>query len=727
MTVSTVLAALSVVSFNGGWEYKWDDDSAWKRTDVPHDAMWERPYDASESAQQGYIVGGFVTYRKRFPRPADGAASYAVRFDCAYMDAKVSLNGRPIGGRHNGYVPFEVPLEDLRDENVLEVVCDSRVPNARFYVGAGLMRDVWLVGRTGYALEPEHIRLETSVEGRTARVRVHVEGAEVVEPAGGELLIPDCPLWSPEHPNLRTIRVVARNAAGETDARTLRFGVKTQEFTRDRGLLLNGEPYRLKGVCMHETLGCLGGAWNRPAMRRMLLKYKEMGVNAIRTTHNPYAPGFFDLCDEMGFLVFDEQFDEWECQKSPYGYWRFFKEDCLRDFETIIRRDRNRACLLMWSIANEIRDLQLPDKPEGRHAREWAQKLSALAHRLDPAHPVSGGHNGPRKKEKTGAFGFFDVLGINYDCGAYEHYRGKYPLFGSETAAILSTRDNYLFTADKAKRRLEIRPSYGPWMGSHMVLDKGWWSPGIGISLVTQEKSPWSAGEFIWSACDYIGEPMVSNADYPPPTGARSAAFGCWDYACFPKDRFYLYQAEWSAKPMARLLPDWNFTGLKGYLVPVWCFTNGEEAELFLNGKSFGVRRRADVRDPWVRHLAWEVPYEPGALEVRARMKDGTVVTDVRRTPGRLAGYRVTTDYAEDGWSFLRIDAVDAAGTRIILCDDLVRIVVEGAELVATDNGDPACRVPFSSSVLPLFRGSLLAVVRSAPDAKFTVRAEAVR
>lgn len=707
--MTLILASLSLVSFNCGWECKWEDESAWRKVKVPHDAHWSRPYDKAAGWQQGYAKGGIVTYRKRFAPPEGPAnARYAVRFDGAYADAKVRLNGRPAGGCHNGYVPFEVELTDLEATNVLEVVCDARTQNARWYVGAGLLRDVWLVCRAGFALEPERVSVGTKVEGRDARVRFEVEDSEVVDPKDGELVLKNVELWSPERPRLYAARVTARNAAGETDTAVVRFGVKTIEFTRDRGLLLNGRPYPLHGICQHENYGCLGGALNRAALKRQLSKLKPMGVNAIRTVHNPFAPAFYELCDEMGFLVMDELFDEWEKKKSDFGYWRYFAESALDDLEKVVRRDRNHASLLMWSVGNEIADMA-ETGAAGERARGWTRRLAAAIRKLDPHHPVTTGCCAPEKADLNGCLAELDVVGLNYNLDYYLKFKGKYCLYGSETTAVPATRDTYLFrpTGDG---RLEIVGNRGLQQSSYSA-SRFNWASGVEDSLRIQRESPWSAGEFSWSSYDYQGEPMVPNLDYRLPTDARSSFWGVHDLAGFRKDRFYLQQAAWTVEPMAHLLPDWTLPGLEGRRVPVWCYTNCREAELFLNGVSCGVRRRADTADD---HLAWEVPYAPGVLEVRAKGSNGVTVVDVRRTAGPFARFRVTEDFRSGGWTFFRVDAVDAQGTVLVSCDDRVAVAAQNGRIVATDNGDPADRTPFASATRRLYHGSLLVVAKAA-------------
>lgn len=715
--LNVVAGEVTLRPFNDGWEFRWQDESAWRPAPVPHDAMRDRPFAVDEAHpvradealfNQGYRKGGVVTYRKRFRRPVDGAR-LAVRFDGVFADSEVSLNGHPVAARHNGYVPFEAKLDDLQEDNLLEVRCRAEVPGARWYTGAGLLRDVWLVRRTGWAPEPDAVAVSTAVRDGTAQVEVRIDGAEVVSPYGGRYEIKNAELWCPESPRLYEVEVVARNGKGETGACKIRFGVKTVEFTRDRGLILNGKPYRLKGVCLHENFGCLGGALNRSALRRQLQEIKSMGANAIRTAHNPFAPAFYDFCDEMGFLVMDEIFDEWEAGKTKYGYHRFFQDDALKDLETVVRRDRNHPCLLLWSIGNEIGEMSKPGE-DGRRAKDWTTRLATAVRRLDPAHPVTAGCLKTPKVEENGILSELDVVGLNYNRAAYDELKGRYCILGSETTAVPVSRDAYLFR-EGADGAMEIVDRANGWTHSAYGASLFKWAPdGLEGSLAIQDRCPWSAGEFVWSAYDYTGEP-----DTPKPETknffwpAVSSPWGIHDLAGFRKDRFYLLKSAWTDEPTAHLLPDWTHPGNTGRRFPVWCYTNAEEGELFLNGKSQGVRRFSETS---ARHLEWKVAYEPGVLEFAGRMKDGRTVRAKRKTAGPVVRYAVSTDYEDTDYAFFRINAVDAAGTRVIACDDVVCVRGIGGEVVATDGGDPADHAPFASRTRRLHRGSILAAVK---------------
>lgn len=702
-----LLAAIALAPFGDGWQVRSNFEREWTRVALPHDAQHDHGYARTNSWFHGFVGGCHAVYRKVFDRPA-GEGAFAVRFDGVYMDSAVRLNGRKVGGRRYGYLPFEVALENLKDVgNVLEVECDSPSPNTRWYAGCGILRNVHLVRRTGgFTLEPSAVAVTTELlADGSARVRVKVDGAKVVEPAGGELLVRKPELWTPETPNLAWLDVTAENAKGERDTARIRYGIRTVEFTKDRGLLLNGRPYRIRGLCRHETFGALGAALNLAATKRELTMAKTMGANAIRTAHNPFSPEFYDLCDEMGFLVKDEAFDEWRRPDTEMSYSRFFDDEWEKDLADFIRRDRNHPCVVLWSVGNEIKDHN-----EGPDGGPLTEKMVALVHSLDRSRPVTAALNTPKVAYTNGVMAALDVVGLNYNAGWFRKLRGRKPLLGSETAPSLADRDVYLFE-ERDGRMVPVQATnhlecaYSP---KHL----GWAAPAE-FSLKVQRDSPWSAGEFVWCTYDYLGEPNHTRrgiADFWP---ARSSYWGFCDLAGMRKDRFYLYRSQWSDEPVAHLMPDWTWPGCEGKKFPVWCYTNAEEAELFLNGVSQGVRRFADTDD---LHLAWEVAYAPGTLEVRAKMKDGRVVTDVKRTAGPVSRYRVTRDFAADGWIFFRIDAVDAAGTRVLACDDELSVRVENGTLVALDNGSPVDHTPFGSSVRRLCRGSLVAIVRASGE-----------
>ncbi len=388
------------------------------------------------------------------------------------------------------------------------------------------------------------------------------------------------------------------------DACTTPFGIRTFEFTADKGFFLNGKHVDLKGVCLHHDQGCLGSAVHTRSIERQLEIMKSMGCNAIRTSHNPPAPELLDLCDRMGFLVMDEAFDEWKRNKTMYGYGRFFDEWSERDLTDMILRDRNHPSIVLWSIGNEIPEQDNAD------AYDMAKRLVDICHKNDPTRPVTSACNSPAEAEKSGFSKALDVFGVNYNMPFYQTLRGKAKLVASETASAVSTRGEYNLVQDNGT--LTIKNQLKNQCSSYD-------DSTAESTLRAIKNSPWVAGQFVWTGFDYIGEPS------PFPWPSVSSYFGIVDLCGFPKDRFYLYQSQWTDKPMVHLLPHWNWPGFEGKEIPVRCYTNCESVELFLNGKSLGEKRTRDTRD---LHLEWMVPYAPGTLKAIARNNGNVMCTD---------------------------------------------------------------------------------------------------
>ena len=700
-----ILAALTLFPFNDGWEFQRAGEKEWTAVSVPHDAAAELPVSRQANPGQGYVSTPDTRYRKTFARP-EGSGRFSVRFDGVYMDSQVFLNGRLAGGRHNGYLPFEVPLDDLRETNVLEVVCRVPQPNSRWYTGVGILHDVHLVRREGWTLEPEAVAVTTELrEDGAAVVRVKADGAKIVIPASGELVIEKPELWTPETPNLHWLYVTAQNESGERDTIRIRYGIRTVKFTKDRGMLLNGKPYRIKGVCQHDTFGPLGAAMNVPDTKRQLSVLKDLGANAIRTAHNPFDPKFYDLCDEMGFLVKDEVFDEWRVPKRKFGYSRFFDECWEKDLSDFVRRDRNHPCVAMWSIGNEIKDIR--ENAEG--VAELARMMVQTVHSLDATRPVTSAIN-TKAAAKNGVAAALDIVGINYNIDLYGKWRGMKPLFGSETACSLGDRDTYLF--DEKDGRMVPVQSRGCQECAYNPVSISWAAPAE-TSLCIQRDCPWSAGEFVWCTFDYLGEPYHTGRETKDYWPARTSSWGLCDLAGMPKDRYYLYRSQWNSEPTVHLLPDWTHPGCEGKIFPVWCYTDAPEAELFLNGRSLGVRRFADTAD---LHLSWDVAYEPGVLEVRTKYANGAEVIDRRETAGPVASLRKTLIFEADGVRYFRFDAVDAKDVRVLSCEVPVEFTVRDGEFLCAVNGSATDHTPFASRTRRLFRGSVVAVVRGTSD-----------
>ncbi|MEI6674426.1 MAG: glycoside hydrolase family 2 TIM barrel-domain containing protein, partial [Verrucomicrobiota bacterium] len=508
--------------------------------------------------------------------------------------------------------------------------------------------------------------------------------------------------WSTEDPYL--YQVVSEVRVGErlVDRYTTPLGIRTLEFTADNGFLLNGKRVQLKGVCQHHDLGCLGAAVNSRGIERQLEILKGMGCNAIRTSHNPPTPELLDLCDRMGMVVMDEIFDEWIIPKSgmKFGYKRFFDEWSERDLVSMLHRDRNHPSIILWSIGNEIKE---QDKPQGG---EMAQRLADICHREDPPRMVTSGVNKMGPALANGFVKALDVTGINYFTDQYQAQKGKL-LVAAETSSALSTRGEYgLELKPDGKVEMNMRPNN---QCVSYDLDRPNWGCTAEESLLFIKNAPWMAGEFVWTGFDYIGEPT------PYHWPSRSSYFGIIDLAGFPKDRYYLYQSQWTDKPVVHLLPHWNWKGFEGKEIPVWCFTNAESVELILNGKSLGSK---DFKDSKSLHLEWKVPYEAGVLKAVGK-KGGKTITEEVHTAGEPAKLIVRPDrtqIAADGadLSYVEVRVVDKDGNLCPNADNAISFGLEGPGTVAgVDNGDPTNHEPFKATKHKAFHGLCLAVIKA--------------
>jgi beta-galactosidase len=499
------------------------------------------------------------------------------------------------------------------------------------------------------------------------------------------------------------------------------FGIREVRFDPNTGFFLNGRNLKLKGVCMHHDLGSLGIALNCRALERQLEILQEMGCNAIRTSHNPPAPELLDLSDAMGFLVIDEAFDEWKIGKVDNGYHLLFDEWAEKDLRAMIKRDRNHPCVIMWSIGNEVREQR------SETGAEAAKFLTEIAHDEDPTRPVTAGFNHSDPAIKHGLAAVVDIPGWNYKPFKYAQYHADHPewaMYGSETESCVSTRGEYYFPVeeerDNWRETLQV--------SSYDLAAAPWGYP-PDYELKAQEECPFIMGEFVWTGFDYLGEPTPYKQEWP----SRSSYFGIIDLCGFPKDRYYLYQSQWSEKKVLHLLPHWNWEGREGEITPVHCYTNYEAAELFLNGRSLGIRRKNPdgLFDRY--RLIWEdVRYEPGSLKVAAYDQHGQIAAEKEvKTAGSPAQIlllpdRTTISNDRRDLSFMTVKIVDDEGDLCPLADNLVQFRLNGpGEIVAVDNGDPTGLEPFIADYRRAFHGLCLLVVKAVKDASGEIRISA--
>jgi beta-galactosidase len=683
----------------------------------------------------GYINAGTGWYRKEFKLPENTQDKRVfIEFDGVYMNSNVWINGVHLGNRPYGYSSFQYELTPYLKfgdkKNVLAVRADVQQPCSRWYSGAGIFRHVRMkitesihVAQWGtYITSPEvseneaTVCVETKIRNQSNSARQVILETVIKDNSGREVAknrstknvkadsvsifeqlikVPKPKLWSLENPCLYRAesKVLVNNKTEDTGVTP--FGIRTFEFTTDKGFSLNGEHVSIKGVCMHHDLGCLGSAVHLRAIERQLEIMKSMGCNAIRTSHNPPAPEFLDLCDRMGFLVMDESFDEWKRSKTMYRYGQFFDEWSDKDLTDMIRRDRNHPSVILWSIGNEI-----PEQ-DNANAYEMSKRLTDICHKEDPTRPVTSACNTPEYALKSDFSKPLDVFGLNYSMPYYQILKGKTKLIGSETSSAVSTRGEYNLVLDNGTIKIskELKNQCSSYNDSTAE-----------STLKTFKRDPWVAGQFAWTGFDYIGEP--SPFSWP----SVSSYYGIVDLCGFPKDRYYLYQSQWTEKPMVHILPHWNWQGFEGKEIPVLCYSNCESVELFLNGKSLGEKKFSNTKD---LHLLWQVPYSPGTLKAIAKNNGKQVCMTEIQTADAPAKIVLTADRNEinaDGedLSYIKVEIVDQEGRVCPNAGNLVKFKIDDDGVIAgVDNGNPISHEYFKASERKAFHGLCLAVVQS--------------
>jgi beta-galactosidase len=720
-------------------------DTQWRKVDLPHDWGIEGPFRDDLPGSTGKLPwAGIGWYRKHFTVPSvDKGMHFFVAFDGAMSHAKVWLNGKYLGEWPYGYASFRLEMTPhirFDAENVLAVRLDNPPNSSRWYPGGGIYRNVWLVKTPPVHVVHNGIFVTTPGVSKTEAL-VHVSVAienqsdapaevtavtEIIDPqesgvvapirrvtvqipAGGtnkgEVDVPVAPpkLWDVSSPNLYQAQVTLQQDGKNIASHVITFGIRAFLFTPPNGLLLNGERVQIKGVCNHHDLGPLGTAVNVRALQRQIELLKEMGCNAIRTSHNPPAPELLDLCDRMGMLVLDEAFDCWVEGKTPNDYHTLFNEWHKKDIRAFVRRDRNHPSVICWSAGNEVREQQ---------NGVLVGRLREIFRSEDPTRPVTSACDNPN----AGFDGFqdsVDVFGYNYKPHLYAKFHTvnpAKPLFGSETASCISSFGEYFFPVsdDKSKGAENFQVS-------SYNLSAPPWATIPDVEWEGEDRNPFVAGEFVWTGFDYLGEPTPYGDD---PTPSRSSYFGIMDLCGFKKDRFYLYQARWRPDlPMAHLLPHWNWPERVGQVTPVHVYTSGDSAELFLNGRSLGTRALKEYQ----YRLRWDdVRYEPGELRVVAYKEGRPWATDSVRTTGpataiTLSADRTTLKADGNDLAYITVKAVDTRGDRVPITANEIRFSVSGAgSLAATANGDPTSHESFQSPRCRLFHGQCLLIVRGA-------------
>ncbi|MBN1397889.1 MAG: DUF4982 domain-containing protein [Bacteroidetes bacterium] len=719
-------------------------EEGWRKLDVPHDWGIEGPFRMDLQSTSGKLPWvGIGWYRKHFKVSASNEGKYFfIDFDGAMSYAKVWLNGHYIGEWPYGYSSFRLEMTryiKFDGDNVIAVRLDNPPNSSRWYPGGGIYRNVWLVKKDSIRFahwgvfittpivseEKSKVKIKTEIENYSNAAANLIADIEIREPgkknitasltklninipAGSEILheaeieIPLPKLWSVDHPDLYCAKITLRQSGRIIETSENYFGIRKAEFDPENGFILNGKRVPVLGVCNHHDLGLLGTAVNIYALERQIRILKEMGCNAIRTSHNPPAPELLDLCDKMGMLVLDEAFDCWKREKMQNDYSTLFEKWHKKDIRAMVRRDRNHPCVIMWSTGNEVWE---------QNDIELSLYLRSLVLAEDSTRPVTVGCNG----EESGFNGFqntLDVFGFNYKTHHYKNFHETSPLkpyIGTETASCVSTFGEYFFPVsdDKSKGFFNYQVS------SYDLYAPPWACP-PDVEFEAQDKNPSIAGEFVWTGFDYLGEPTPFGEDSMP---SRSSYFGIMDLCGLKKDRFYIYQARWKTDlPMAHILPHWNWPERIGLVTPIHVYTSGDESELFLNGKSLGRK----IKEQFKYRIRWDdVKYDPGELKVIAYKNGKKWAEDVVKTAGDAYEIRLTAESKKNnadgnGLAFVMIEVIDKKGVMVPAADNLIQFEVRGAGVIAAaGNGDPTNHRIFQSDQYEAFHGRCLLIVKS--------------
>ena len=716
------------------------NDSWWRQLDVPHDWAIEGDFYVGHpsGAGGGALPGGIGWYRKHFS--LEKIEKVFLEFDGVYMNSTVYVNGEKVGFRPYGYSSFEYDITPYvhEGENVVAVRVDnSDQPNSRWYSGCGIYRHVWLT-----QTNPIHVKhwgvfvhdgkVEVDYENPTSQ-KVTVKNTWL-DAEGKPTSIKKPKKWSCENPYIYKVRTQLIAGGKVVDEVETTTGFRDFKFDPKTGFWLNGKNFKLNGVCEHHDFGCLGSAINEDAMHRKLTKLKAMGVNSIRSSHNPPAPELLNMCDTMGIIVMDESFDMWRRKKTQNDYARFFDEWHERDLTDLVLRDRNHPSVLMWSIGNEVLEQWSDAQADtltleqanlilnaGHDASTLAKEgelsvnslltmhLAEIVKRYDTSRPITAGCNEPSPNNHLFKSGAIDLIGFNYHHqwvpGVPENFPDK-PFIFSESVSALQTRGFYMMPSDSIYRAPKqwwlpyTDPSY--MCSAYDNMSASWGSTHEETWDVVKH-TPYVGGQYIWTGFDYIGEPT------PYGFPARSSYFGIIDLAGFPKDSYYMYQSEWTSKPVLHLFPHWNW--VPGDEIDMWCYyNNADEVELFINGQSQGVRKKADSHQ---YHVMWRVVFDPGEVKVVAR-KDGKEVGEQTiKTAGAPDHIRLSYDYKGKTTDFIVAEVVDKDGNLCPWADDEIFFIYEGeGGILGTDNGCQTSMERFTAPHRKAFFGKCLVVAK---------------
>lgn len=758
-----------------GWQFTkgtGNESTRWQDVSIPHDWAIYGPFDIhndlqtvaveqngeKEKTQKTGRTGGlpFIgkgEYRTQFEVGDTTGRCFTLVFDGAMSNAHITVNGREAAFWPYGYNSFHVCLDGIvrPGTNHLQVNLENFERASRWYPGAGLYRHVHLIETDrihipvwgtyittpSVCAERASVNLTLRIDGVKNRQNVTVatelldaEGRTVAsrnslytghgQPFTQGFVIDRPHLWSPDTPYLYTARTTLQVDGLTVDTYDTRFGVRRLEYIPECGFFLNGQPTKFRGVCNHHDLGPLGAAVNRAALRHQLELLKDMGANAIRTSHNMPAPELVELCDEMGFMMMIEPFDDWSFRpKSPNGYGSVFKEWAVRDVTNMVEHFRNSPSVVMWSIGNEVPSQWGPD------GVQELRMLQDLVHRLDPTRPVTCGMDRINAVLDNGFAAALDIPGFNYKPQYYDKAHAMLPqglILGSETASTVSSRGKYHFPV--VSKGNVMHPDH---QSSSYDTEHCSWSNTPDIDFAMDEDKPWVIGQFVWTGFDYLGEPSPYDTDAWP---NHSSVFGIIDLASLPKDRYYLYRSQWNRQDATlHVLPHWNWSGREGEVTPVYVYTSYPKAELFINGVSQGLREKNNATLAERYRLMWnETVYEPGELRVVAYDGNGHAAAEKTvRTAGKAHHLVVTPNHTEaqagcDDLVYFTVQVADKDGNIVPTDERMVRFKIDGAGcFLATANGDPTCLLPFQNPEMKLFSGAAT-VIAQAGDTPGTLR-----
>ena len=815
--ILTLAAALTAVSmnisaqpggsslWNEGWTFTKDGES--RILDLPHDWGVDGPFVQEYPGETGKLAWwGEAEYSKTLSVKAKDlrrGKRFFLDFGGAMSYAKVFCNGEAVTEWPYGYASFRADLTPFlkAGDNLVKVTLDNPGESSRWYPGGGIYRNVYLtvaepVGvaqwGTFVTTKGKEVSLDITLRnaGKAVGGTVRTEIFKVAGPClmvtstssvtadsgkakllaseettmdaisdgskvSQKFILEDAEFWSPDSPAMYEAFTTVTTKDGRTDLYRTTFGLRDLEYKAD-GLYVNGERTFIKGVCLHHDAGALGAVWNETAWVRRLNMLKQMGCNAIRTSHNPPAPELLDLCDRMGFLVMDELTDTWTIAKKENGYAKLFEEWADKDLKALIRRDRNHPSVIMWSIGNETGEQGYPDK------YHIAYHLTEVCHNEDPTRLTTYGSDNPWASEQDFR-NAMDIYGFNYKPHLYGKFNAANPdrlFLGSETASTVSSRGVYVFPiSDRQEGALESFQVCSfdkftvPW---GQLPDQEW---------AEQDRNPSCLGEFVWTGFDYLGEPTPYNTDLTILTNfhdeearakaekelaekgaiatpSRSSYFGIIDLAGFPKDRYWLYKSRWSKEPVLHLMPHWNWAGREGLVTPVQAYTNCVSAELFVNGKSYGIKTKGAKE---YRFLWDDVVYEPGTVKVVGQTADGQTVESTVSTTGSGARVLMAREYgrgpsadfggdcppaaaraySQEDLIFVDAKIADLDGNIVPTASDKIKFSVSGAgEIAAVDAGDATCHTPFHSDEIKAFGGLASVIVRRTGPGVITLKAE---